>query len=35
VYIFHAIPHARLSVGGPYTILVYITTREVRDHQTQ
>jgi hypothetical protein len=35
VHVFHMIPHARISVGGPYTILVYIAIREVRDHPTR
>jgi hypothetical protein len=35
VHIFHAIPHAGLSVGDAYTILIYITVGDVRDRPTQ
>jgi hypothetical protein len=35
VHIFHMIPHTGLSVGGLYTIPVYIIAGEVRNHPTQ
>jgi hypothetical protein len=35
VHVFYVIPHTRLSVGGSYTILVYITVGEVMYHPTR
>jgi hypothetical protein len=35
VHVFHVIPHAGLSMGVSYTIPIYITAWEVRDHPTR